>query len=266
MPGWPNPASATPLLTSRLVNDSEKCCCYSLSIKWADENNTTQIKLAQSPQIIHPNDQFEYQLTPVTMSIFSRIKRARKAAAEHKKVVAQVEESKPPPVPYKHIPTHAAHDALAANPTRWTHEETMTRIAEAKQRISVRVPSAPPALQHARANSDNTFRAHHVLRRAHSDLSIDSVMQRPVPPFTATKAMTRNYEVPLRLHNDETTSPLKHHAFPTPHNAPVPQPQETRAYYHRSTTSKSSIPRQRSPLSIVSTGNGMSFNSRCVRV
>lgn len=45
------------------------------------------------------------------MSIFSKIRGAKKAADEHRKSQA-LKDSEVPKVPYKHVPTHAASDAL----------------------------------------------------------------------------------------------------------------------------------------------------------
>ncbi|KAH7110587.1 hypothetical protein B0J11DRAFT_205079 [Dendryphion nanum] len=206
------------------------------------------------------------------MSIFSRIRKAKKAAADHKKETTQAEESKPPVVPYKHIPTHAAQDALAANPIRWTHEETKARIAEAKQRMSMRVPSTPPTVLHTRANSEHSFPTQPMVRPAHSDLSIVSVMQRPNsdsnsnsnPHFANTKPPVRKYEVPLRLnYNDHNyPAPPEFHAFSTPRDAPMPPLADTRGHLrHRSTASRSSTTRRKSPLSTVSMGQGKPFNA-----
>ncbi|KAI9678463.1 MAG: hypothetical protein M1829_002061 [Trizodia sp. TS-e1964] len=52
------------------------------------------------------------------MSIFSKIRNAKEAAAKHKSEKAQAAAS-PVVVPYRHIPTHAATDALAGAPSSW---------------------------------------------------------------------------------------------------------------------------------------------------
>lgn len=66
--------------------------------------------------------------SPVTirnMSIFSKIKGAKKAAAQHKQAKASEipVEKKDIPVPYRHIPTHAAVDALTGAPSSWREED-----------------------------------------------------------------------------------------------------------------------------------------------
>ncbi|KAL8960993.1 MAG: hypothetical protein Q9193_002389 [Seirophora villosa] len=59
------------------------------------------------------------------MSIFSKIKGAKKAAAQHKQAKASEipVEKKDIPVPYRHIPTHAAVDALTGAPSSWREED-----------------------------------------------------------------------------------------------------------------------------------------------
>ena len=54
------------------------------------------------------------------MSIFSKIKGAKKAAKDHKQAQqAPAPETVDKPVPYKHIPTHAAIDAMAGAPASY---------------------------------------------------------------------------------------------------------------------------------------------------
>lgn len=59
------------------------------------------------------------------MSIFSKIKGAKKAADKHKKAKSTEipVEQKDVPVPYRHIPTHAAIDALTGAPASWREED-----------------------------------------------------------------------------------------------------------------------------------------------
>ncbi|TVY75810.1 hypothetical protein LSUE1_G006559 [Lachnellula suecica] len=56
------------------------------------------------------------------MSVFSKISLSRKAAKAHKAKVAEKEEV-PVKAPYKHVPTHAAVDALSGAPSSWKHED-----------------------------------------------------------------------------------------------------------------------------------------------
>jgi hypothetical protein len=56
------------------------------------------------------------------MSIFSRLKRSKKAAKMHKKMASeQMNAEELPKPPYKHIPTHAFFDALTGGPPNWKY-------------------------------------------------------------------------------------------------------------------------------------------------
>ncbi|KAL9027128.1 MAG: hypothetical protein Q9196_004304, partial [Gyalolechia fulgens] len=59
------------------------------------------------------------------MSIFAKIKGAKKAADKHKQAKASEVpvEKKDIPVPYRHVPTHAAVDALTGAPSSWREED-----------------------------------------------------------------------------------------------------------------------------------------------
>jgi hypothetical protein len=69
------------------------------------------------------------------MSVFSKIKLSRKAAKEHKVKAAGKDADKPDAVPYKHIPTHAAVDALNGAPSSWKYED-LPKIKEHHKRRS----------------------------------------------------------------------------------------------------------------------------------
>jgi hypothetical protein len=71
------------------------------------------------------------------MSVFSKIKQSRKAAKEHKAQIVEKEnhEGAMKKVPYKHVPTHAAVDALSGAPSSWKHEDR-SKIKEHHQRRS----------------------------------------------------------------------------------------------------------------------------------
>ena len=57
------------------------------------------------------------------MAIFSRLRKAKQAADNQKGKMAATAESKPPAAPYKHIPTHAASDALLGAPATWREQD-----------------------------------------------------------------------------------------------------------------------------------------------
>jgi hypothetical protein len=75
------------------------------------------------------------------MSVFSKIKFAKKAAKEHKVAAAQKgSDGNDVKAPYKHVPTHAAVDALSGAPSSWKHEDR-PKIKEHHKRRSQMVIS-----------------------------------------------------------------------------------------------------------------------------
>lgn len=81
------------------------------------------------------------------MALFTKFKKAKDAAVEHKKTAA-AQQAKAPSVPYKHVPTHAAQDALAAQPMTLKPEELQARIAKARKRRASSYQS-PVAARHS---------------------------------------------------------------------------------------------------------------------
>ncbi|KAI9696438.1 MAG: hypothetical protein M1836_005716 [Candelina mexicana] len=71
------------------------------------------------------------------MSIFSKLRGAKKAAAEHKKAETKNEEPVRKPEKYKHIPTHAAIDALSGAPSSWKAEDRSKIQAQHKRRSAM---------------------------------------------------------------------------------------------------------------------------------
>jgi hypothetical protein len=92
------------------------------------------------------------------MSIFSKIKHSRNAAKEHK--IKTAEADKPASVPYRHVPTHAAIDALNGAPSGWKSED-LSKIKEHHKR-----------------------RSKMVISRTHSTLSTTSYMNAAAGPST----------------------------------------------------------------------------------
>ncbi|KAK5244332.1 hypothetical protein LTR16_007641, partial [Cryomyces antarcticus] len=70
------------------------------------------------------------------MSIFSKIKGAKQAADQHKAPPAAADD-KPKPAPYKHVPTHAAVDALSGAPSSWKAEDRERIMAQNKRRSAM---------------------------------------------------------------------------------------------------------------------------------
>lgn len=74
------------------------------------------------------------------MSVFSMIKRGRQAAKEHRAEQAKKEKEEAQKAPYKHIPRHAAIDALSGGPAGWK-ENDRRRIVEQNKRRSAMTTS-----------------------------------------------------------------------------------------------------------------------------
>ena len=69
------------------------------------------------------------------MSIFSKIKGASKAAKEHKKAnTPDPASQKSAPAPYRHVPTHAAIDAMLGAPSSWKEVDRSAIKAHNKRR------------------------------------------------------------------------------------------------------------------------------------
>jgi len=73
------------------------------------------------------------------MSIFAKIRGAKKAAEEHKNATANnnTAEVSEKPAAYKHVPTHAAVDALSGAPSTWKAEDRTLIKAQHKRRSAM---------------------------------------------------------------------------------------------------------------------------------
>ena len=72
-----------------------------------------RVTRSRPPSISYPHSD------TVDMSIFAKIKSSKKAAEEHKAQKAAsdaAEAAKPAPAPYRHVPKHAAQDAISGTP------------------------------------------------------------------------------------------------------------------------------------------------------
>jgi hypothetical protein len=110
------------------------------------------------------------------MSIFGKIRHAKKAADDHRKssTVAPVPE---PEVKksYKHVPTHAAQDALSVSSSQVSSSALLAQIKEQRRRVSELGPIQP-------GGSETFFskvpaNASSLRQRSAGDLSITSVMK-----------------------------------------------------------------------------------------
>ncbi|KAI1436704.1 hypothetical protein GGR50DRAFT_701378 [Xylaria sp. CBS 124048] len=75
------------------------------------------------------------------MSVFSLIKRGRAQAKEHSAKQADKEKAETAQIPYKHIPTHAASDALATAPSSWKQDDR-AKIKEQNRKRSAMAASS----------------------------------------------------------------------------------------------------------------------------
>ncbi|KAL7947881.1 hypothetical protein V8C42DRAFT_268311 [Trichoderma barbatum] len=74
------------------------------------------------------------------MSIFSRMKKSRQQAKEHNAKLAEQEKKEVEKTPYRHVPTHAASDAIASAPPSW-READRQKIQEQNRRRSAMAAS-----------------------------------------------------------------------------------------------------------------------------
>lgn len=187
------------------------------------------------------------------MPFFSKLKKAKEAAAEHKKEAATQEEQKPK-VPYKHVPVHAGIDALAATPSSMGNSELREKIAAARRSRSVSSASAPAyrsgnSLYQGQAGSPTSrsrpasvisstshSRNGSLGKRTNSDLSISTMMQ-------------SHQETPSR-----GRQPVRTDYFSHPSSVPaVPQvPAQHRPKAQKTVSSRSTVAKRRSPLSAMS--------------
>ncbi|KAL1603359.1 hypothetical protein SLS59_004455 [Nothophoma quercina] len=187
------------------------------------------------------------------MAFFSKLKKAKEAAAEHKKE-AVAQEAQKPKVPYKHIPVHAGADALSATPSTIRSEELRERIAAARRNRAYSSASAPSSPTQTGAelyqsvgsssrsrpssipSSPSHSRNASLGKRTNSDLSISTMMQ-------------SHQETPSR-----GRQPARRDYFSHQNGVPaVPQvPAQHRAKTQKTVSSRSSVAKRRSPLSAMS--------------
>lgn len=199
------------------------------------------------------------------MAFFSKLKKAKDAAQEHKKEAAAAQAEVKPKVPYKHVPVHAGIDALSATPTTIRSDELREKIAAARRSRSMSSASAPsrsgsalyqsvPSPARSRpssvmsvpssaVSSASHSRNGSLSRRTNSDLSISTMMQ-------------SHQETPSR-----GRQPVRRDYFSHQSGVPaVPQvPAQHRPKKPQKTVSSRSSIKRRSPLSAMSiTEDGMS--------
>jgi hypothetical protein len=197
------------------------------------------------------------------MALFSKFKKAKHAAEEHKKTVAAHDAK--PTVPYKHVPTHAAQDALAAAPTppktTLTPEELQARIAAARSRrsSSYQTPlaarrsvyySVDASPLNSRPGSMPSSAAVSLKGKSPSSVSIDAVINNKRPHINHRHSMpvASGPSRPNELLTPLPPLPAVPVAFPAPRGQ-RPKP-------YQSSSRRSSFTKRKSPLSNVSVEEG----------
>lgn len=97
------------------------------------------------------------------MSVFSFMKKSRQAAKEHAARQAEKEKAEQTKAPYKHIPSHAAIDALSGGPATW-RDTDRPKILEQNRRRSAMTASGL-------GMSGTMTPVHQGMPRVHSSLS-----------------------------------------------------------------------------------------------
>ncbi|PNP41638.1 hypothetical protein TGAMA5MH_06423 [Trichoderma gamsii] len=134
------------------------------------------------------------------MSIFSRLKKSRQQAKEHNAKLAQQEKKEDEvKTPYRHVPKHAAADAIASAPPSW-REDDRQKIQEQNRRRSamaassshsMNMPGMPrvgSGLSHVSYPTDNDATPMVRLPRAYSYTGVS--------PYTSTHSRTTASSMP----------------------------------------------------------------------
>ncbi|KAL7916355.1 hypothetical protein GGI35DRAFT_35694 [Trichoderma velutinum] len=132
------------------------------------------------------------------MSIFSRMKKSRQQAKEHNAKLAEQEKKEVEKTPYKHVPTHAATDAIASAPPSW-REDDRQKIQEQHRRRSamaasghhMNMPGAPrvgSSLSHVSYPTDKSATPMVRLPRAYSYTGVS--------PYSASYSREMAYSMP----------------------------------------------------------------------
>lgn len=104
------------------------------------------------------------------MSIFSKLRRAKQAADSQKDKRAATTE-KPKAAPYKHIPTHAASDALLGAPATWREQDKKAIKKEHQRRSQYNLSRNPSSLSNVTTlNRDQSFTSAGMEQRKHQSV------------------------------------------------------------------------------------------------
>ena len=135
------------------------------------------------------------------MSIFSKIKGAKKAAEQHKGAKAQNAEVKPV-VPYRHVPTHAAIDALSGAPSTWKEKDRAEIKVQNQRRSAIirnnsnlsQITSANTSINRNSSNLSQVTSMNTTLNRNSSYLSSNSSYSKPPPARLETRRSHYGYQ------------------------------------------------------------------------
>lgn len=75
------------------------------------------------------------------MSVFSIMKKGRQQAKERNAETAEQGKTGTVKQPYKHVPTHAAIDAMSGSPSSWRHEDRPKIMAQNRRRSAMAASS-----------------------------------------------------------------------------------------------------------------------------
>jgi hypothetical protein len=92
------------------------------------------------------------------MSFWGKLRKAKRAADNQKDKNAAAADSKPKPAPYRHVPTHAATDALLGAPATWREEDKKAIQAQHQRRSQYNMSRNPSSLSNVTTlNRDQSF-------------------------------------------------------------------------------------------------------------
>jgi hypothetical protein len=129
------------------------------------------------------------------MSIFGKLRRAKQAAGTQKDKSAVKAE----PAPYKHIPTHAATDALLGAPATWREQDKKAIQAQHQRRSQYNLSRNPSSLSNVTTlNRDQSFTSAATDQRKHYSRDWTS----------ATNVPYRSQLAPIAAHSSRMNQPL----------------------------------------------------------
>ncbi|RNJ55994.1 hypothetical protein D7B24_007773, partial [Verticillium nonalfalfae] len=137
------------------------------------------------------------------MSILSSLKKSRQSAKEHNKKEAEKASEEHKQVPYRHVPTHAAIDALAAAPSSWKHddrpkilEQNRRRSAMATSNLGTKMPGPGGLPRVGSSLSHVTYPSVHANPMRHMPRAYSYNGVPPMPAWGGDRSTTVNYSVP----------------------------------------------------------------------